>query len=76
LLSYSVMRLTKLTGRALVDLERPQEDLADIKVRSDRLRRNARYRGDDETVPLPDSLEAAGAVLLDEYWDVYKALVR
>lgn len=68
--------LIERAGRALADLERPQDDLADIKVRSDRLRRTARYRGEDETVPLPDSLEATGAVLLDEYWEVYKALVR
>lgn len=61
---------------ALADLDRLQDDLADLKVRSDRLRSIARYRGEDETVPLPDSLEASGGVLLDEYWDVYKALVR
>jgi hypothetical protein len=63
-------------GVALADLSRLQDDLADLKVRSDRLRRIARYRGEDETVPLPDSLESSGGVLLDEYWDVYKALVR
>jgi chromosome segregation ATPase len=68
--------LMRRAGAALAELDRLQDDLADLKVRSDRLRRIARYRGEDETVPLPDSLEASGGVLLDEYWDVYKALVR
>jgi hypothetical protein len=68
--------LIRRASAALADLDRLQDNLADLKVLSDRLRRTARYRGEDETVPLPDSLEASGAVLLDEYWDVYKALVR
>jgi chromosome segregation ATPase len=68
--------LIQRAGRALSDLDRMQDDLADLKRRSDRLRRSARYRGEDETVPLPDSLDTAGAVLLDEYWDVYKAMLR
>ena len=32
--------------------------------------------GAADTVPSPDSLQAAGQVLLDEFWDVYKALLR
>ena len=44
------------------------------------------YRNDDETVPLAESIEpgepAAGVarsapnVLRDEYWEIYRALVR
>jgi chromosome segregation ATPase len=67
--------IRRATG-TLAELDRIQDDLADLKIRSDRLRRIARYRGEDETVPLPDSLEASGVVLLEEYWEVYKALVR
>lgn len=68
--------LIRRASGALAELDRLHDDLADLKARSDRMRRTARYRGEDETVPLPDSLEASGSVLLDEYWEVYKALVR
>ena len=32
--------------------------------------------GGADTVPTPDSLKAAGQVVVDEYWDVYKSLLR
>jgi hypothetical protein len=53
-----------------------EDDLADLKARSDRLRSTAAYRTDGDTVPLHDTLQSAGAVLFEEYWDVYKALLR
>jgi len=68
--------LMQRAGRLLVDLERMQDDLADIKSRTDRLRATAAYRADGETVPQHDSLQSASSVLLEEYWDVYKALLR
>jgi hypothetical protein len=73
------LRIMQQASRAITDLDRMQDDLADIKARSDRLRRGASYRGPDETVPLQDSIQppAAGAnVLLEEYFDIYRALVR
>jgi len=61
---------------AIGEIERTQDDLALIKGRTDVLRSTVRYRGAADTVPSPDSLQAAGQVLLDEFWDVYKALLR
>jgi hypothetical protein len=63
-------------GHALGDLERLEDDLADIKNRADRLRSTAAYRSDADTVPLQDTLQASALVMLEEYWDVYKALLR
>jgi len=72
-------------SRALADLEQVHDDFADVKARTDRLRRTAAYKGPEDTVPSPDSIQpAAGAargqsvpnVLLEEYWEIYKALVR
>lgn len=73
-------------SQAAAELERISDDLAEIKTRADRLRRAVVYRNDDETVPLAESIEpgesAAGAgrsapnVLRDEYWEIYRSLVR
>ena len=73
-------------SQAVADIERMSDDLAEIKTRADRLRRSAVYRSPDETVPNPDSIAPPDAradtrrvapnVLLDEYWEIYRALVR
>ncbi len=63
-------------GHALGDLDRLEDDLADIKNRADRLRATAAYRTDADTVPLQDTLQSSALVMLEEYWDVYKALLR
>lgn len=68
--------LMQRTARALVDIERLQDDAADLRTRGERLRATARYRGEGDTVPSPDSLGGAGRVLIEEYWDVYRALLR
>jgi hypothetical protein len=76
--------LMQRAAQATLEVERMDEDLADIKTRADRLRRVATYRNDTETVPLAESLSAAAAVgfshrpnvLVEEYWDLYRALVR
>lgn len=73
--------LMQTAARALAELEQAHDDLADIKARTDRLRRTSAYKGPEDVVPTPDSIEQPGAaglpnVLLDEYWDVYKVLVR
>jgi len=63
-------------GHALGGLDRLEDDLADIKNRADRLRATAAYRSDADTVPLQDTLHSSALVMLEEYWDVYKALLR
>jgi hypothetical protein len=75
--------LMQRAARAAADLARAPEDLADIKARTDRMRRAVTYRNDTETVPLAESLSAADPegprrpnMLVDEYWDVYAALIR
>jgi hypothetical protein len=70
------LALMQQASRAIAEVERMQDDLADIKARTDRLRPRAKYRGEAEVVPTQESLESAAGVLLEEYWDVYKALVR
>jgi hypothetical protein len=70
----------------VLEVEQMDEDLGEIKARADRLRRVATYRGAEDTVPAPDSIPAtdggglarrsAANVLLDEYWDIQRALVR
>jgi len=68
--------LMQRAAHALVDVERLQNDAADLRARTERLRAAARYRGDGDTVPSPGSLGDAGRVLVEEYWDVYRALLR
>jgi chromosome segregation ATPase len=70
------LALMQRAGRLVTEIDRLQDDLADVKARTERLRATAAYRTDGETVPQHDSLEAASSVLLEEYWDVYKALLR
>jgi hypothetical protein len=78
--------LMQNAARAAGDIEGMTDDLADIKTRAERLRRQASYRTEEETVPVPDSIaaieprapdrRAAPNLLLDEYWELYRALVR
>lgn len=75
--------LLQRAAQAVSEVERMQEDLAEVKLRADRLRRAAAYRNDTETVPMAESLSQSAPgggrrlnVLVDEYWEVYKALVR
>jgi hypothetical protein len=53
-----------------------RDDLADLKARTDRLRRDASYRNDTDTIPTQESLQSSARVLLEESWDVYRALLR
>jgi hypothetical protein len=70
------LALMQRAGRVVTELDHMQDDLADIKARADRLRATSRYRTDADTVPQHDSLQSASLVLLEEYWDVYKTLLR
>jgi hypothetical protein len=78
--------LMQRVAQATVEVERLTEDLADIKARTDRMRRTVAYRSDSEVLPAAESIAppppASGDrrsmpnVLLDEYLDIYRALVR
>jgi chromosome segregation ATPase len=77
--------LMQKAAQAAAEVERLGEDLVDIKTRADRLRRTAAYRSEADVLPVADSLAASPSrstnrtppnVLLDEYWEIYRALVR
>jgi hypothetical protein len=77
--------LMQLAARALADLEQMHDDLADIKARTDRIRRTAVYKGANEVIPTHDSIlppngqkqaQPLPNVLLDEFWEIYRALVH
>jgi chromosome segregation ATPase len=70
------LALMQRAGRAVHELDHLQDDLADIKARADRLRAGLAYRGDGDTIPQHETLQSAARVLLEEYWDVYRALLR
>jgi hypothetical protein len=77
------LALMQVAARAITDLDHIADDLVDIKSRTDRMRRTATYRSETDVIPLSDTVGAADAlqrpvpnVLIEEYWDVYKALVR
>jgi hypothetical protein len=70
------LALMQRAGRLVVELEHMNDDLADVKARAERLRATAAYRNDGETIPHHETLRSAAPVLLEEYWDVYKALLR
>lgn len=57
--------------------------VAEIRKRGDKMASGATWRNANETVPQPASLPPAGTggvpdanVLVDDYWDVYKVLLR
>jgi len=68
--------LMQRATRSIADVEHMQDDLADLKRRTERLRSSARYPADGDAVPTPESLQAAGTVLRQEFWDVYRSLLR
>ena len=60
---------------------RSQEGVAtEIRAMTERLRQDAAWRGAEDVVPAPSSLQAVAAggtnVLIEDYWDVYKVLLR
>jgi DNA repair exonuclease SbcCD ATPase subunit len=69
---------------AIAELEQMQEDLPEIKSRTDRLRRSVSYKAETDVTPAPESVppiksrngRESANVLLDEYWDIYKSLLR
>jgi hypothetical protein len=72
-------------ARAAADLEKHPDDLVDIKARTERLRHTVVYRGESETIPAQDSIQAPDApargerganVLLEEFFEIYSVLLR
>lgn len=70
------LALMQRAAQALAEIERSGDNFAEIKPRVDRLRSTAGYRADTDTIPQPETLQSAGRVLAEEYWGVYKALLR
>ncbi len=76
-------KLMEQAARALREMEQGRNDLAEVKLRTERMRRSAKYRRETDTIPVAESLggeaptrlgENAG-VLRDEYWDLPKVLL-
>jgi predicted nucleic acid-binding Zn-ribbon protein len=87
------VRLMALLREARALTNRESDDLAGLKERIDLLRASAAYSGDEDTIPLTDSIgtlappskpvsglesinKAGVNVLVDDYWDVYSALLK
>ena len=77
--------LLRTVAQAMARLEDQAMDLLAIKAKTDNLRRSATYRSDGDTVPTQDSIQAQGAasgsvpavnLLQDEYFDLYRVLLR
>jgi len=80
------VKIMQRAALAVTEIERMDDDLANVKSRADRIRRTAAYRTSTDVVPAHDSLAPpelpTGArrpipnLLLDEYWEIHRALVR
>jgi hypothetical protein len=79
------LALMDRAAKAIADLERQSDDLVELKSRTDRLRRSARYRGENDPIPMQDSISppdnpgrthGSVNVLLEEYFEIYGALLR
>lgn len=77
--------LLRTVARAIERMEKTAVDLVAVKARTDRLRRSSVYRSAGDTIPTQDSIcahgEAPGAgsavrLLQDEYFDLYRVLLR
>jgi hypothetical protein len=77
--------LLGIVGRAITGIGKQALNLADVKARTDVLRRNAVYRSDSDTVPTHESVHATGAapgsapavnLLQEEYFDIYRVVLR
>ena len=75
-------RLKELVA-ALAQVKSQDGIVTEIKKRTDKMGSGATWRSQNETVPQPASLPPAASggvpdanVLVDDYWDVYKVLLR
>lgn len=70
--------------RGLAIVRRQEGIAAEIRVEAERLRRIAQFRGTAETIPAPDSIafaeplppDAGRGLLVDDYWDISRLLLR
>ena len=79
------LALMQSAARAVAEIDQMHDDLPDLKARTDRLRRTADYKSAEAVVPVPESIlpaedtvpgRSTPNVFLEEYWDIYRALVR
>jgi hypothetical protein len=85
-----IAALMDRVAHAAAAVDRQRDWAPEIKVRVDRLRQKAEYRADNDTVPLSESamigpIARAGQpvsaapevnVLADDYWELYRVLLR
>ena len=70
--------------RGLAVVHRQEGRATDIRAESERLRRTAQFRSASDTIPVPESIAANGTaggdagrgVLVDDYWDISRVLMR
>jgi hypothetical protein len=81
-LESCLARLKEIVA-ALVQIKSQDGIATEIKKRTDKMGSGATWRSQNETVPQPASLSPAASggvpdanVLVDDYWDVYKVLLR
>ena len=72
-------RLDQLS--AAMAMVRSQDGVAaEIRVLTERLKRDASWRRQEDVVPAPSSVQSLAAggpnVLIDDYWDLYQVLLR
>ncbi|MFZ2508180.1 MAG: hypothetical protein WAW79_06895 [Steroidobacteraceae bacterium] len=77
------LRRLKEIASALAQVKAQDDIVAEIRKRTDKMATGATWRSQNETVPQPASLPPAAAggvpdanVLVDDYWDIYKILLR
>jgi hypothetical protein len=81
-LESCLARLKEIVA-ALLQVKSQDGIATEIKKRTDKMGSGATWRSQNETVPQPASLSPAASggvpdanVLVDDYWDVYKVLLR
>lgn len=76
-----IARLDEI-GQAMAMVRARDKVGPDIRALTERVKATASWRGAEDTVPVPSSLQQAGEapegvnVLIDDYWDVYQVLLR
>jgi hypothetical protein len=70
------LALMQRAARAITDLDRTEDDLGEVLAGAGRLRQSAAYRSNTDALPRSESLQAVAPVLLEDYYEVYKSLLR
>lgn len=66
-------RLMSLLRETNILVDNETGDSAALRQRAEELSNGASYRSETDTIPFIDSL---GSLLVDDYWDVYRALLQ